>query len=81
MPRIFAGRAKQKTHQDAPHISDETPNDQSSIKHVHVAILGASGCASWYLDASGKNTTLWPGFTFEFRRRTRHFDARNYILL
>jgi cation diffusion facilitator CzcD-associated flavoprotein CzcO len=39
-----------------------------------------SGCASWYLDASGKNTTLWPGFTFAFRRRMRHFDARNYNL-
>jgi cation diffusion facilitator CzcD-associated flavoprotein CzcO len=40
-----------------------------------------SGCASWYLDASGKNTTLWPGFTFEFRRRTRHFDTRSYRLV
>lgn len=40
-----------------------------------------SGCASWYLDARGNNTTLWPGFTFEFRRRTRHFDARNYKIL
>ncbi|MHB8599453.1 MAG: hypothetical protein ACYDER_21905 [Ktedonobacteraceae bacterium] len=37
-----------------------------------------SGCASWYLDASGHNTTLWPGFTFEFRRRTRHFDQQHY---
>jgi cation diffusion facilitator CzcD-associated flavoprotein CzcO len=40
-----------------------------------------SGCASWYLDARGHNTTLWPGFTFEFRRRTRHFDSRNYNLI
>ncbi|MEO8972812.1 MAG: NAD(P)/FAD-dependent oxidoreductase [Ktedonobacteraceae bacterium] len=39
-----------------------------------------SGCASWYLDASGHNTTLWPGFTFEFRRRTRHFDQQHYDL-
>jgi hypothetical protein len=39
-----------------------------------------SGCASWYLDASGHNTTLWPGFTFEFRRRTRHFDPQHYDL-
>jgi cation diffusion facilitator CzcD-associated flavoprotein CzcO len=37
-----------------------------------------SGCASWYLDAYGRNTTLWPGFTFAFRRRTRHFDAQHY---
>ena len=41
----------------------------------------ASGCVSWYLDASGRNTTLWPGFTFEFRRRTRHFDPQHYDLL
>ena len=40
-----------------------------------------SGCASWYLDATGRNTTIWPGFTFEFRHRTRRFDARNYDVL
>ncbi|MGH2497147.1 MAG: flavin-containing monooxygenase, partial [Ktedonobacteraceae bacterium] len=40
-----------------------------------------SGCASWYLDARGRNTTLWPGFTFDFRRRTRHFDPRHYRLI
>jgi cation diffusion facilitator CzcD-associated flavoprotein CzcO len=40
-----------------------------------------SGCASWYLDASGHNTTLWPGFTFEFRHRTRRFDSQHYNLL
>jgi cation diffusion facilitator CzcD-associated flavoprotein CzcO len=40
-----------------------------------------SGCTSWYLDASGHNTTLWPGFTFEFRRRTRHFDPQHYELI
>ena len=40
-----------------------------------------SGCASWYLDASGHNTTLWPGLTFEFRRRTRHFDREHYAAI
>jgi cation diffusion facilitator CzcD-associated flavoprotein CzcO len=30
-----------------------------------------SGCSSWYLDADGRNLALWPGFTFDFRRRTR----------
>ncbi len=40
-----------------------------------------SGCASWYLDARGHNTTVWPGFTFEFRQRTRHFDPHHYTLL
>jgi cation diffusion facilitator CzcD-associated flavoprotein CzcO len=39
-----------------------------------------SGCTSWYLAPGGRNTTLWPGFTFEFRRKTRHFDAAHYTL-
>ena len=32
------------------------------------------GCTSWYLDANGRNTTLWPGHTTEFRRATRQVD-------
>jgi cation diffusion facilitator CzcD-associated flavoprotein CzcO len=41
----------------------------------------ASGCNSWYQTPSGKITTLWPGFTFEFRLRTRRFDVRDYDLV
>lgn len=37
-----------------------------------------SGCKSWYLDKNGRNTTIWPSFTFRFRARTRRFDARAY---
>ncbi|MGI8730795.1 MAG: flavin-containing monooxygenase [Solirubrobacteraceae bacterium] len=39
-----------------------------------------SGCSSWYLDAEGRNTTIWPDFTFRFRRRTRRFDTAAYVL-
>ncbi len=39
-----------------------------------------SGCASWYLDATGKNATLWPDYTFRFRQRTRRFDPDAYEL-
>jgi cation diffusion facilitator CzcD-associated flavoprotein CzcO len=39
-----------------------------------------SGCSSWYLDSEGRNLTLWPGFTFDFRRRTREFDAADFLL-
>jgi len=38
----------------------------------------STGCKSWYVNDSGKNTTLWPGFTFDFRRKTAQFDAQNY---
>lgn len=36
------------------------------------------GCGSWYLDANGRNSTLWPGFSFELRWRTRSFDLAAY---
>ncbi len=39
----------------------------------------AGGCASWYLDAQGNNTTLWPTFTWRFRRATRKFRPAEYI--
>lgn len=39
------------------------------------------GCASWYLDAHGRNTTLWPGTSWSFRRATRRFDPAEYELL
>ena len=37
------------------------------------------GCASWYLDKHGHNTTLWPDFTFRFRKLTKTFDRENYV--
>ena len=40
----------------------------------------ASGCSSWYLDSEGRNLTLWPGFTFDFRRRTREFRTADFVL-
>jgi cation diffusion facilitator CzcD-associated flavoprotein CzcO len=50
--------------------------------HARLArTVWASGCSSWYRTRSGKNTTLWPGFTFEFRRRTRRFDEESYELI
>jgi cation diffusion facilitator CzcD-associated flavoprotein CzcO len=39
-----------------------------------------SGCSSWYLDRNGRNSLQWPGFTLEFRRRTRRFDPGDYRL-
>ena len=30
-------------------------------------VWNTGGCASWYLDSHGRNTTLWPRTTFKFR--------------
>jgi cation diffusion facilitator CzcD-associated flavoprotein CzcO len=38
----------------------------------------ATGCTSWYRRADGRITTLWPGSTLEFRRRTRRVAASDF---
>jgi cation diffusion facilitator CzcD-associated flavoprotein CzcO len=43
-------------------------------------VWNTGGCASWYIDAEGKNTTIWPDFTFRFWNETREFDAAAYEL-
>ena len=37
-------------------------------------VWSAGGCASWYMDRTGRNSTLWPSFTWAYGRRTRRFD-------
>jgi cation diffusion facilitator CzcD-associated flavoprotein CzcO len=38
------------------------------------------GCSSWYLDAQGRLTTVWPGSSWSFRRATRRFDPSEHEL-
>jgi cation diffusion facilitator CzcD-associated flavoprotein CzcO len=52
----------------------------AKIQSMMPGTVWMSGCASWYLDANGNNTTIWPDFTFRFRRHTRRFDAGAYAL-
>jgi cation diffusion facilitator CzcD-associated flavoprotein CzcO len=41
----------------------------------------AGGCDSWYLNAAGRNPTLWPASTLRFRRATRRVDLAEYDLI
>ncbi|MFE0043211.1 flavin-containing monooxygenase [Streptomyces albireticuli] len=51
---------------------------QSRMKRT---VWSTGGCRSWYLDAEGRNTTLWPDTTSAFRRATRRVDLAEYQLL
>lgn len=41
-------------------------------------VWNSGGCSSWYLDSRGRNSVMWPTFTFRFRARTKTFDVTNY---
>ncbi|MBB5938343.1 flavin-containing monooxygenase [Streptomyces zagrosensis] len=44
-------------------------------------VWNVGGCDSWYLDANGRNTTVWPGTTSEFRKATREVNLAEYEVL
>jgi cation diffusion facilitator CzcD-associated flavoprotein CzcO len=65
-------------------VLETTPEAQSAYRDLIAkksegTVWLAGGCASWYLDKHGHNTTLWPDFTFRFRRLTKQFDRENYV--
>jgi cation diffusion facilitator CzcD-associated flavoprotein CzcO len=44
------------------------------------SVWTAGGCKSWYLNANGRNINLWPGSTFDYRRRTLRFDPAQHLM-
>ncbi|MEV6169426.1 NAD(P)/FAD-dependent oxidoreductase [Streptomyces sp. NPDC051954] len=73
---VLGGRAALDARADAV----QAWNDQVQ-ERMQRTVWNTGGCTSWYLDASGRNTTIWPGTTTEFRRATRRVDLGEYELL
>jgi cation diffusion facilitator CzcD-associated flavoprotein CzcO len=63
-------------------VKEETVDDfESDIdRRSQGTIWTTGGCVSWYLDANGRNTMLWPDFTFHFRRLCRGFEPGQVTL-
>ena len=45
---------------------------------LETSVWENGGCSSWYKDKFGNITTLWPGFTFNYRKATKEFDLDAY---
>jgi cation diffusion facilitator CzcD-associated flavoprotein CzcO len=42
------------------------------------SVWTAGGCLSWYVDATGRNSTLWPGSVRAYQRRLARFEIGDY---
>ena len=49
-------------------------------KRMRGTVWTAGGCASWYLDRTGHNSTLWPDFSWRFRRRVARLRPGEYLM-
>jgi len=62
---------------DTLEIGRKAQADYNRWLHRRLAgtVWNSGGCSSWYLHPeSGRNTTLWPGFTWQYMRMMRRFD-------
>jgi len=46
-------------------------------KNMEGTVWTSGGCSSWYLDETGRNSVLWPSFTFSFMKQAR-FRPQQY---
>ena len=53
----------------------------AQLQTQFVGTVWASGCKSWYINSSGKNTTLYPRLVQAFRNRTRGVNPLEYELV
>ncbi|CAF4244104.1 unnamed protein product [Adineta steineri] len=51
-------------------------NLQAKLKKT---VWQSGGCHSWYQDAKGNNTTIWPDFTWTYILLMKTFDFKNFI--
>ncbi len=71
----------------AHHYATVEPTEQATaafnddLQHrMRRTVWSTGGCASWYLDEHGRNTTLWPRTTVTFRRQLARFDVAAYAV-
>jgi cation diffusion facilitator CzcD-associated flavoprotein CzcO len=57
---------------------DQERYSQWLQRRLSRSVWNNGGCASWYFDQHGTNTTMWPGFSGEFHRITRKSDLESY---
>lgn len=75
-------------HMDARNLASVEPRVEAQEAFVALvdhkikgSVWTSGGCKSWYLDANGVNSTLWPGFTFTFKRSMERFDPSEYAVV
>jgi cation diffusion facilitator CzcD-associated flavoprotein CzcO len=75
-------------HMKRKHIDAIEPRRESQERwtaavdrRMRGTVWVTGGCASWYLDHTGRNSTLWPDSSWSYSRRTSRFDAANYEAL
>ncbi|SDW77103.1 Predicted flavoprotein CzcO associated with the cation diffusion facilitator CzcD [Ruegeria halocynthiae] len=79
--RVLAAMSRQGVRIVEPDADKQARFTQEMQDRHASSIWQAGGCTSWYQDANGRNTTLWPGTVAEFRKRMARSGLEQYQLI
>lgn len=70
-----------KRKQDIVEVRPEVQRKfvQELDSNMRDTVWTSGGCHSWYIDKTGRNSTLWPSFTFTFMQKAR-FRPAEYVM-
>ncbi len=75
---VLSAMADQGLDAITPHAEkQEAFTKEMQDRHAD-GVWKSGGCTSWYLDAKGRNTTLWPGTVAEFQKRMARSGMEHY---
>lgn len=72
------GEQELSTVEPRPEVQEQWNADLH--QRMQRTVWSTGGCSSWYLDAHGRNTTLWPRTTYKFRELLSTFDVDRYVV-
>ena len=72
--RAAPHRPRGRRHAGADARARRRPTSRRIDRRMAGTVWPPGGCRSWYLDATGRNSALWPGYTWAYWLRTRRFD-------
>lgn len=76
--RVLSAMQKGGIHRIIPDADKQAAFTQEMQDRHLESVWQSGGCTSWYQDADGRNTTLWPGTVSEFRKRMAKSGLEQY---
>ncbi len=75
-------RALRRARRDVIEVREQAERgyNEQLQRRLAPTVWNSGGCVSWYIDENGKNTTIWPGSTWPFRRRLSRFKLADHEL-
>jgi cation diffusion facilitator CzcD-associated flavoprotein CzcO len=76
--RLLAWRRRGARHAIEPRVEAQARFLAEVERGTRGSVWTAGGCLSWYLDATGRNSTLWPGSVRAYQRRLSRLEPTDY---